>query len=73
VVITKQRSQSIEPWDIVDTWPLRANGLATTEAGIRNDSRSMGNKDDRLQERKRVCIIQEKLVDTLKKAQDENG
>jgi hypothetical protein len=58
----------IEPWDVVDTWPLeqqigyyRGNALKYTMR--------MGSKDERLQEAEKGLHYQEKLVDALRKGQ----
>ena len=66
------KKMGVEPWDVVDTWPLeqrvgyyRGNALKYTMR--------MGNKDERLQEAEKGLHYQEKLVETLRKAQDENS
>ena len=63
--------------DIIDE-TIRASGVPY-KVPVRDKQfggdhyKRMGNKDERLQEAQKGLHYQEKLVDTLKKAQDENG
>jgi hypothetical protein len=66
------KKMGIEPWDVVDTWPLRTENWLLPRGALKYLMR-MGNKDERLQEAQKGLHYQEKLVDTLKKAQDENS
>jgi hypothetical protein len=66
------KKMGIEPWDIVDTWPLEQR-IGYYRGGALKYIMRMGNKDERLQEAQKGLHYQEKLVDTLKKAQDENS
>jgi hypothetical protein len=66
------KRMGIEPWDVVDTWPLEQR-VGYYRGGALKYTMRMGNKDERLQEAQKGLHYQEKLVDTLKKAQDENS
>jgi hypothetical protein len=66
------KRMGIEPWDVVDTWPLEQR-IGYYRGGALKYTMRMGNKDEQLQEAQKGLHYQEKLVDTLKKAQDENG
>ena len=65
------KRMGIEPWDVVDTWPLEQR-IGYYRGGALKYTMRMGNKDERLQEAQKGLHYQEKLVDTLKKAQDES-
>ena len=66
------KRMGVEPWDVVDTWPLEQR-IGYYRGGALKYTMRMGNKDERLQEAQKGLHYQEKLVETLKKAQDENG
>ena len=66
------KRMGIEPWDVVDTWPLEQR-IGYYRGGALKYTMRMGNKDEQLQEAQKGLHYQEKLVDTLKKAQDENS
>ena len=66
------KRMGVEPWDVVDTWPLEQR-IGYYRGGALKYLMRMGNKDEQLQEAQKGLHYQEKLVETLKKAQDENG
>ena len=58
----------IEPWDVVDTWPLEQQ-IGYYRGGALKYIMRMGSKDERLQEAEKGLHYQEKLVDALRKEQ----
>ena len=66
------KNMAVEPWDVVDSWPLEQR-IGYYRGNVLKYTMRMGNKDERLQEAQKGLHYQEKLVETLKKAQDENS
>jgi hypothetical protein len=64
------KRMGVEPWDVVDTWPLEQR-IGYYRGGALKYTMRMGNKDERLQEAQKGLHYQEKLVETLKKAQSD--
>lgn len=69
---THYKDMGIEPWDVVDTWPLEQRIGAYRYAALKYQMR-MGMKDERLLEAEKGLQCQQKLVETLRKARDENS
>jgi hypothetical protein len=61
-------NMGIEPWDVVDTWPLEQQIGYYRGSALKYIMR-MGSKDERLQEAEKGLHYQEKLVDALRKEQ----
>ena len=62
------KNMGIEPWDVVDTWPLEQQ-IGYYRGGALKYIMRMGSKDERLQEAEKGLHYQEKLVDALRKEQ----
>lgn len=62
------KKMGIEPWDVIDTWPLEQRIGAYRYAALKYLMR-MGTKDERLLEVGKGLHCYEKLYDTLKKAE----
>jgi hypothetical protein len=54
----------IEPWDVLDTWPIEQQ-IGYHRGNILKYTMRMGLKDDRLKEAKKIQDYAEKLVDVL--------
>ena len=59
-------SMPIEPWDVVDTWPLEQQ-LGYYRGNLLKYTMRMGSKDARLQEARKALHYAQKLVSTLEK------
>lgn len=66
------KQMGVEPWDVVDTWPLEQR-IGYYRGNSLKYIMRMGNKDERLQEAQKGLHYQEKLVETLRKARDANS
>lgn len=63
------KNMGVEPWDVVDTWPIEQR-IGAYRSGLLKYVMRMGTKDERLQEAKKALHYAEKLVETL---EAENG
>lgn len=59
------KDMSIEPWDVLDTWPLEQQ-IGYHRGNILKYTMRMGSKDERLKEAKKIKHYAEKLVEVLK-------
>lgn len=66
------KSMGVEPWDVVDTWPLEQQ-IGAHRHNILKYAMRMGSKDDRLKEAKKIRHYAEKLVSVLEKATNNYG
>lgn len=62
------KDMGVEPWDVVDTWPLEQQ-IGYYRGGALKYIMRMGTKDGRLQEARKGLHYQEKLVEVLTAAQ----
>lgn len=69
---THYKAMGVEPWDVIDTWPLDQR-IGYYRGNALKYIMRMGSKDEQLQEAKKGLHYQEKLVETLRKARDENS
>lgn len=58
------KNMGVEPWDVVDTWPLEQRIGAYRHGALKYLMR-MGSKDEQLQEIKKAIHYLEKLVEVL--------
>ena len=58
------KNMGIEPWDVVDTWPIEQQ-IGYHRGGVLKYTMRLGNKDERLQEAKKALHYAEKLVEIL--------
>lgn len=58
------KDMSIEPWDVIDTWP-REQRIGAYRAGVLKYTMRMGSKDVQLQEIKKARHYCEKLIEVL--------
>ena len=56
----------IEPWDVVNAWPLEQQ-IGAYRHGVLKYTMRMGRKDARLQEARKALHYAQKLVETLEK------
>lgn len=61
---THYKDMKVEPWDVVDTWPLDQR-IGVYRFGALKYLMRMGNKDDRIQELKKAAHYLEKLIEVL--------
>lgn len=64
---THYKEMGIEPWDVVDTWPLEQQ-IGAYRHGILKYVMRMGSKDERLQEIEKAMHYCEKLAEVLRAA-----
>ena len=60
------KNMGVEPWDVVDTWPIEQQ-IGYHRGGVLKYTMRLGNKDERLQEAKKALHYAEKLVEVLEK------
>jgi hypothetical protein len=58
------KNMGVEPWDVVDTWPLEQR-IGYYRGGALKYLMRMGTKDEQLQEIKKGQHYMEKLIETL--------
>ena len=61
------KNMGVEPWDVVDTWPLEQRIGAYRHGALKYLMR-MGSKDEQLQEIKKCGHYIEKLIEVLESA-----
>ena len=61
------KDMGVEPWDVVDTWPLEQRIGAYRHGALKYLMR-MGSKDEQLQEIKKCGHYIEKLIEVLESA-----
>lgn len=66
------KNMGVEPWDVVDTWPLEQQ-VGVYRHGVLKYTMRMGYKDARVQEVQKALHYAEKLVEVLKKAAAEGS
>lgn len=67
---THYKEMGVEPWDVVDTWPLEQRIGAYRHGALKYLMRC-GNKDERAQEIEKGIHYLEKLLEVLK--EEANG
>ena len=67
---THYKDMGVEPWDVVDTWPLEQRIGAYRHGALKYLMR-MGSKDEQLQEIKKCGHYIEKLIEVLE-SEDKN-
>ena len=60
------KDMSIEPWDVLDSWPLEQQ-VGYHRGNILKYTMRMGSKDERLKEAKKIKHYAEKLVEVLER------
>lgn len=66
------KSMSVQPWDVVDTWPLEQQ-VGAYRAGALKYIMRMGSKDEAIQEIGKGIHYLEKLTEVLKRIQSEKA
>ena len=61
------KNMGVEPWDVVDTWPMEQR-IGAYRAGALKYLMRMGSKDEQLQEIKKCGHYIEKLIEVLEEA-----
>jgi len=63
------KNMGVEPWDVVDTWPLEQR-IGAYRAGALKYVMRMGTKDENVQELKKAGHYIQKLIEVL---EERNG
>ena len=63
---THYRNAGVQPWDVIDTWPLDQQ-IGAYRAGALKYTMRMGTKDESIQEIQKGIHYLEKLVECLTK------
>lgn len=61
---THYKDMGVEPWDVIDTWPLDQR-IGAYRHGVLKYLMRMGTKDEQLQEIKKAHHYLEKLIEVL--------
>ena len=64
---THYKDMGIEPWAVIDTWPLEQR-IGAYRAGVLKYTMRMGSKDESLQEIQKAGHYIQKLIETLSEA-----
>ena len=64
---THYLSMGVEPWDVIDTWPLEQR-IGFYRGNALKYIMRMGNKDQALQEVRKGAHYLQKLIETLSEA-----
>ena len=64
------KTMTVQPWDVVDTWPLEQQ-IGAYRAGALKYVMRMGSKDESIQEIGKGVHYLEKLIEVLKRYRDE--
>ena len=64
------KTLAVQPWDVVDTWPLEQQ-VGAYRAGALKYVMRMGTKDESVQEIGKGIHYLEKLIEVLKRQQEE--
>jgi hypothetical protein len=64
------KNMGVEPWDVVDTWPLEQR-IGYYRGGALKYVMRMGTKDENLQEIKKGAHYLQKLIEVLETVQME--
>jgi hypothetical protein len=65
------KEMGVEPWDVIDTWPLEQK-IGYYRGNALKYSMRMGSKDDRLKEAKKIRHYADKLIESLEEFNKEN-
>ena len=62
---THYKAMGVEPWDVIDTWPIEQQ-IGAYRAGALKYLMRMGSKDEEVQEIGKGLHYREKLIEVLK-------
>ena len=63
------KKMGVEPWDVVDTWPLEQQ-IGYHRGNLLKYTMRLGHKDEALKEAKKIRDYAEKLIQVLEKANE---
>jgi hypothetical protein len=66
---THYKDMGVEPWDVVDTWPLEQR-IGFYRGGALKYVMRMGTKDENVQEIRKGAHYMQKLVEVLQERDD---
>jgi len=58
------KNMGVEPWDVVDTWPIEQQ-IGYYRGGALKYVMRLGSKDEQLQEARKAAHYMEKLIEVL--------
>lgn len=60
------KNMGVEPWDVIDTWPIEQQ-IGYHRGNVLKYTMRLGNKDERLQEAKKIRHYADKLIEVLER------
>lgn len=63
---THYKGMDVEPWDVVDTWPIEQQ-IGYHRGNLLKYTMRMGSKDERLKEAKKIRHYADKLIEALER------
>ena len=66
------KTMGVQPWEVVDTWPIEQQIGAHRLAALKYIMR-LGSKDEMVQEAKKARHCMDKLIHVLERKERENG
>lgn len=60
------KQMGVQPWDVIDTWPIEQQ-IGYHRGNVLKYTMRLGNKDERLQEAKKIRHYADKLIEVLER------
>ena len=60
------KEMKVQPWDVIDTWPIEQQ-IGYHRGNVLKYTMRLGNKDERLQEAKKIRHYADKLIEVLER------
>lgn len=61
------KQMGVQPWDVIDTWPIEQQ-IGYHRGNVLKYTMRLGNKDERLQEAKKIRHYADKLIEILERS-----
>lgn len=61
------KQMGVQPWDVIDTWPIEQQ-IGYHRGNVLKYTMRLGNKDERLQEAKKIRHYADKLIEVLERS-----
>lgn len=61
------KEMKVQPWDVIDTWPIEQQ-IGYHRGNVLKYTMRLGNKDERLQEAKKIRHYADKLIEVLERS-----
>lgn len=65
------KQMGVQPWDVIDTWPIEQQ-IGYHRGNVLKYTMRLGNKDERLQEAKKIRHYADKLIEVLERSNGSN-